>query len=422
MNILNVSSKAEPAGRSGAEMHKAGDPQIAARILADVAAYVPALRERALETEHLRRIPEQTIRDLDAMGVWKMVIPVEYGGYASTPLQIHTVIAEVARGCGSTGWVVWVTLTATQWVGLYDCKFQDELFTKDWVGPLSCGAGNPCLARRVPGGLMLKGRWPFASGCQHAASIHVGAICMEDENPEPLLCQIPQDQVTVLDDWKVMGMRGSSSNTVEITNEIFVPEHRVRGVKDIFSTTRLEPAHEGLLFQLNLVCLTASLHSAVSLGLARAAIELFKEKTFKRKIMYTRYDKQSEAPVTHLQLGELHCKLLAAELMSRNNVEHTSKRAEEGLPADELEFKRVGLENAYVMKLCAEITSLVLRASGASSIREDNPFQRLFRDAQVATMHAHTLIETCYEDFGRACLGLETSTSLSTNLHAGKVA
>ena len=79
------------------------DEHVAARILADVAAYVPTLRKRAADTEKLGRIPDETIRELDARGVFKTCIPVEYGGYALRPLQQHAIIAEVARGCGSTG-------------------------------------------------------------------------------------------------------------------------------------------------------------------------------------------------------------------------------------------------------------------------------------------------------------------------------
>ena len=223
--------------------------------------------------------------------------------------------------------MVWVTLTATQWAGLYDRRFQDELFSGNWVGPMTCGDGNPCSARRVDGGIMIKGAWPFSSGCQHVAFVHVGAICPQDEKPEPLLVQIPREEVTILDDWKVMGMRGTSSNTVVLEEEAFVPDHRIRTVRDIFSSNRIGPAPDGLLFQLNIVTLTASLHGAVSLGIARAAFELFKEKIFTRKIAHLHYARQSDAPITHVQLSELHCKLHAAELVSRDNVMHAEKLA-----------------------------------------------------------------------------------------------
>ncbi len=391
-----------------------GDPVVATRILAEVTAYVPTLRARALETERLTHVPEETIRDLDAMGVYKMTVPVEYGGYASTPLQIHAVVAAIASGCGSTGWVTWVTLTAAQWVGLYDRRFQDELFSLDWVGPLTCGAGNCCVARRVDDGYMLKGSWPFSSGCRHVAFVHVGLICPEHGN-EPMLAQIPHTDIVIRDDWKVMGMAGTGSNTVMIEDEVFVPDYRVRPVKELFANVGIEPAPEGVLFKLDIASLTASVHSGVTMGIARGALDLFYDKIQTRKITHLHYERQSEAPITHIQLGELHCKMTSIELMSRNNVAQATAFAETGGKTTELDKKRVQLESSYVMKVAAEMTETILRASGASSIREDNPFQRMFRESKVAAMHAHMMHETCLETFGRAAVGMHTETSFNKN-------
>ena len=82
---------------------------VAARILADVREMVPTLKERARETEELRRVPDRSVAELGEIGVFRMTVPTEYGGYALNPSQIAPVFSEIARGCGSTGWVTWVT-------------------------------------------------------------------------------------------------------------------------------------------------------------------------------------------------------------------------------------------------------------------------------------------------------------------------
>lgn len=382
----------------------------AARILAGVKALVPMLRQRASEAEKLGRVPQETINDLDKIGVFKMCVPVEYGGYALTPKQQHAVFAEVARGCGSTGWVVWVTSTAQQWMALYDRAFQDEVFTADWVGPLNSGVSNgsgPGIARRVDGGYMLKGRWPFCSGCHYTAFHHLGALVRDGGDGEAILCQVPHDQVVILDDWKVMGLKGSGSNSVFIENEVFVPDYRVRSVADLITMNRLQPARSGTLFKMNLSIFTAAMMTAVGLGMARAAVELLREKMHTRGITNSPYAKQSEAPITHIQLGDLHCKLASAELLAADNVRRAEEAAENGVLPDEFVTARTNLETAHVLKLCSEITELTLRASGASSIHENNPFQRLFRDSRVPTLHGRHTIETCQEDFGRASTGAQ---------------
>ena len=385
------------------------DPELADRLLRQVRGYVPHLRDSAWEAERLGRVPEAVIADLAALGVFRMATPTEYGGLALDPLQQHRIIAEIGRGCGATAWVVWVTQTSTQWMTQFDRSFQHELFGADWPGPLTAGGANqngPGAARPVDGGYMLKGRWPFCSGVHHALFLHLGALSREGEAVEPILAQVPIDEVVVNDDWAVAGLRGTGSNTVVIDAEIFVPAHRVITVRELAAQERRTDKPAGLLYAVHFIPLTASLNSAVALGMARAAVEIFKAKIQTRGITHSRYDRQNEAPVTHLQLGDLHCRLLAAELVARENVQAVERWAREGRGPDAREFARAKLETAYVNKTASEITDLVLRASGAASIHENNPLQRLFRDTRVTTMHGHTNIETCQEEFGRAETGL----------------
>ncbi len=385
-----------------------GDEAICERILESVADYVPHLRKSARDVETLRRVPEEIIADLAGFGVFKMATPTEYGGYALTPSQQHRIVTEIARGCGSTAWVAWVTETATQWMQQFDQRFQDELFAPDWAGPRTAGVANqagPGAARPVEGGYMLKGKWPFCSGGHHAMFLLLGAIARDGDDVEPIICMVPNGEVVIRDDWTVMGLCGTGSNTAVVEDEIFVPAHRVLTVRELAEQRRRAEKAKGLLYDVHFISLTASVNSAISLGMAKAAVELFKERIPSRGTSDGRYKQQSEAPVTHLQLGELHCKLLSAELIARNNVEAVEAWARAQRGPDEKEFSRAKLETAYVAKTASEITTLVLRAAGASSIHQNSPFQRLYRDTQVTTMHRHTNIETCYEEFGRAETG-----------------
>ncbi len=393
-----------------------GCPSQAARLLTAATAMVPTLRARALEAEELRRVPEATIRELNDAGFFKMNVPTEYGGYALTPTQQYAVFTELARGCGSTAWLVWVTGGGTQLMAMYDQSFQDEAFTTEWMGPPNSGVANgagPGVARRVDGGYMVSGRWPFCSGCHYTAWHHLGAICRDGDQPESIICMIPHDQIAILDDWKVMGLRGSGSNTIVIEEEVFVPDARVRRDFEIVMMMRPQPAPAGLLYQVNMLLFAGATMSAIALGSARAAIELLRDKVTKRGITNSNYPKQSEAPITHIQFGELHCKLLTAELFAKHILDRVEGLAARGEPADELELTRTTLEKAYINETCAEITALTLRASGASSIHENSPFQRLFRDSRVPSLHGQSTIETCLEHFGRAEMGLHASAAVT---------
>lgn len=382
----------------------------AARILAEVRALVPTLRERAPETERLRRVPDATIRELGEIGVFKTTVPVEYGGYALAPSQIAPIFAEIARGCGSTGWVAWVTSTGTQWMTSYSERFQQELFGTDWIGPYQSGAmnkGGPGIGRSVPGGYMIKGKWPWASGCHHTLSHTMGALIeLEGGGKEPIICQVPHAEVEILDDWHVMGMQGSGSNTIILREEVFVPEYRVIRTADLFAGKRPGRPPAGVLFKINLIQFTAGSVIGLGIGLARAALELLEEKARGRPITFTSYPSQIDAPVTHLQLGEMHLKLNAAEAIAERSFARMESDATNGVAPTPLANSRIRGSSAYALTLCHEIAETALRASGAGAIQLGNPMQRILRDSLTLTMHGQMNIETAFEDYGRLIAGL----------------
>ncbi len=63
---------------------------------------VPVLRERAAETERLRRIPDATIGDLHDNGLLRILQPARVGGGEFDYGLMVEVSAELGRGCGST--------------------------------------------------------------------------------------------------------------------------------------------------------------------------------------------------------------------------------------------------------------------------------------------------------------------------------
>src|SRR5690606_15342935 len=120
---------------------------------------------------------------------------------------------------------------------------------------------------------------------------------------EMAIMVLPRHEVTVLNDWNVMGLRGSGSNSVKVEN-VFLPEHRV-------SLDRLarqgdymiEPLRDIPLYQTPFVpSLTLSI-VAPALGLAQAAMDLHMERVEKAGIGNTFYAKMNEAPITHMQVA-----------------------------------------------------------------------------------------------------------------------
>lgn len=397
-------------GKSGAAVREPASASEASRMLEEVRALGPELRSRAAEVEAQSRVSDEMIRALHKIGVFKMTVPVEYGGYAFTPSQIVPVYAEITRACGSTGWVAWVTTTGTQWMTSYSHKLQEEMFLAGWEGPYQSGAmnkGGPGEGRRVEGGYMIKGKWPWSSGCFHTIFHTMGALIDEPDGTKyPVICQVPHDQVEIIEDWDVMGMRGSGSNTLYLAEELFVPDYRVIKTMELFSGPRPDPQPAGLLYTINLIQLTAGSFISLGMGLARAAIDELEATAKKRGITFTTYKSQIEAPVTHLQLGELYTRLGTVEAVCETMFARMEAAAEEGVAQTPLDNSRVRCATSYALTICDEIVQTCLRAAGASAIRSSNPLQRIARDMKTTTMHGQMNIETAYEDYGRILAGL----------------
>ncbi|MEJ0046102.1 MAG: acyl-CoA dehydrogenase family protein [Rhodospirillales bacterium] len=76
-----------------------------AELLARARTMIPALRERAVQAEADRRIPDETIADLHEAGFFRILQPKRWGGYEMDPQAFFDVQMALAEGCMSTGWV-----------------------------------------------------------------------------------------------------------------------------------------------------------------------------------------------------------------------------------------------------------------------------------------------------------------------------
>ena len=59
-------------------------------VLQRIDALLPSFRERAQETEDLRRIPDDSIKALQEAGFFKLVQPSQWGGYECDPVTFYT--------------------------------------------------------------------------------------------------------------------------------------------------------------------------------------------------------------------------------------------------------------------------------------------------------------------------------------------
>ena len=371
---------------------------------------LPKLQANALGEEKAGRLCDETINALDEIGVFRMSLPHEYGGLAFSTEEQRRVYTAVGKIAGSTGWVTWVTTTHGRWIAMFSKKAQDEVYGMEWTGPRISGVlapHGPGRARRVDGGYMLSGRWPFCSGCRHTAWSILGSMCtLPDGQPDMIMALVCTADVEILDDWAVSGMKGTGSNTVQLEQELFVPDHRVLRMKDANAGRWASTPPVGqVLFLNNFLDYTTVLSGATPLGIAKGALDYYMARVEKRGIIGTDYKIQADAPVTHLQLAEATSRIDAAERLLAADCDELDRRAAANEPTDDLFQTKIKFDVAASVRGCCEAVEILHRGSGASTIHEANPMQRYARDIRVATVHGHVNYETCAENYGRALVG-----------------
>lgn len=376
-------------------------------------ALIPRLRELAQETEDNRRISEEIMDELKKEGLFKILRPKKYGGYEASLKTYFDCLVEITRGCGSTGWVYSLCnirefMIAQSFVE----ETHDEIYGDGDNDVLFAGVFDPreIIVHRQDGGYLIeKGKWMFCSGSVHATWAYLGMPLVDEAGNlvSPGLVTLPFDQLKILDDWYTMGMRGTSSHSI-VAENIFIPDNRVvnltevaNGINPSKHLSHLPEYNRALFPSLNLSL------AAPTLGLAKAIFDIFMERLPGRKISFTTYDNQLEAPVTHLQISEASLKIDSAEMHFNRVIDSIESAAKNGEQMSKDAKLKANADLGLAVEYCKEAVSILIGASGGSYVFDANPMQRAFRDFWSIYVHGAILPSSQLESYGRSLVGLE---------------
>src|SRR4051794_6356230 len=125
---------------------------------------LPALRGRVAEAEAQRRVPAESIKELQEAGVLRLLQPARGGGREARPTVFYRAVSLVASACGSTGWVASVLGVHPWHLGLFAAQAQDDVWGEDPDTVISSSYAPVGRATAVDGGFRFSGRWSFSSG------------------------------------------------------------------------------------------------------------------------------------------------------------------------------------------------------------------------------------------------------------------
>lgn len=385
-------------------------PTTAAGLKAYAHSLLPKLKERSKETASLGRLPAETIADLEAGGLMNMTTPRIYGGAQVSVRTFLDVVSELGRGDASVAWVTALTNVTTWCAATF---FGEEAAQDVFRGAKPArvtGVLSPrkAVVRKVEGGYLIEeGLWGFNSGVYHATWDMLG-IPLVDESGKVVdqgVALIPIEDVKILNDWNVIGISGSGSSSVSVTN-VFVPQARTASVSQAIEGNYLSSHLAGeSLYQTACMPMLAIILAFPALGLGVAALDIFLETLPRRSIQYSWYAKQSEAPITHLQVGEASAKIDAARTILECHADAIDASAASGTYMDFLERAKVRRDVGYAEKLIWEAVDLLASASGGSLASANNPMTKIWQDARIASLHGIVSPNTNFETYGRILCG-----------------
>jgi 3-hydroxy-9,10-secoandrosta-1,3,5(10)-triene-9,17-dione monooxygenase len=371
-------------------------------------ALVPVLRARAAATETLRRLPDETIADLHASGIFRMLQPNRVGGSELPYRAMVELGAILAEGCGSTAWVV-TNLASHHWMlAMWPREAQDEVWGQSPDALIGSALVFPSgKAVAVDGGFRLSGRWPFSSGVDPSRWNFVGGIVHDarDKPIEQRIFLVAARDYQIIDTWYVTGLRGTGSKDIQMS-DIFVPAHRTLPLAAIAGGTAPGCAdNPAALYRLPVLGLFAFVVGGVSLGLARGAIADFTQSMHAR---IATYSGRRLADLANLQLkiGEASALADTAEALMLKACDEATQLIEAGLTPSIEQKARWRRNGAYAASLCTEAVNLLFAATGGGGVYLDQPIQRAFRDAHAANAHYALSWDVNGTQWGRIALGL----------------
>ena len=212
------------------------DDRAYAAMVARAKALIPQLRERASRTEELRRLPPETERDLHDAGLFRIVQPKRVGGSELDYVALVDCADAIGQADASVAWN-FANLASHHWMlGMFDKRAQDLVWNKDANALIASSFIFPAgRARKVDGGYVLRGSWPFSSGVDSSEWNMLASVVSSDDEADGIEYRIfllNKSDYKILDTWNAAGLRGTGSNDVEV-KDAFVAEPMTIAVNDL---------------------------------------------------------------------------------------------------------------------------------------------------------------------------------------------
>ncbi|MCH2626143.1 MAG: acyl-CoA dehydrogenase family protein [Acidimicrobiales bacterium] len=354
--------------------------------------YVPELRTRGTEIDAHRALPQDLADRLATDGFYRLCTPTELGGAGASPQVLAEVCEILATGNGSTAWCVFIGATSQYMFPAVSTRLLQEMLENPNVitsGVFAYSGTATRLSDAPSPKWRIDGRWDWGSGCHNAEWISGGVVlCNQDGEPIPDRHQRPTEaraffrpeEITILDNWHTSGLRGSGSNSY-VVQDLDLSDYRIATVEAL----RGSPLADLPVYRFPRFGYLALPIGAIALGMARDSIDEAlgvakgKTPTGSSRTLAGR-------PAFHRQVATADASLRAARLAFYAAIQDAWHEAHQQIGT--LETRRLlRTSTVHAVTTSIEVIDLMYTTVGGTSVFEESPLQRHFRDVHVASQH-----------------------------------
>lgn len=358
----------------------------------------------------LGRVTDDGAKLLRDSGLVRMLQPKEFGGYEADPREFYQSVIDLAAKAPSIGWVGSVVGVHPFQFGQGDPRLQQEVWGDDhdtWTASPYALIGK---ARRVEGGFVLNGQWPFSSGTDHCKWVVIGGMAESEDGPAgqftvPYHFVLPRADYQILQDsWNVMGLAGTGSKDLLVT-EAFVPDYRTYKLADLNDrvyASRFRPGHA--LYQIPFDLFFPGAISVATIGIAAGVVQHFSEYTGSR--VSRMGAKATHNPFHMASLGTALADIDASCQHILGDIGEIYRLVSAGGRVTKEMKQKARVNQVRAVRRAAEAAAAVFKHAGGNASRITNPIQRTWRDLSVAMGHACNVDDPVYAAYAGALFGV----------------
>jgi indole-3-acetate monooxygenase len=362
---------------------------VAERLLADIRELAPEIAARAAEIEAARRTPLDLVQTLRSIGVFRMFVPRSHGGLELELPAGLEIIRTFGRIDGSVGWNAMIGSASAIFAPQLPREVYDRVYRNGPV--LLAGSTQPAgTAEAVAGGWRVTGRWPFASGCQHAD--YIVGFCVMTEGGKPLPGPagtggppmirglfLPAGAWQIEDSWHAAGLKGTGSHHISLKDAVVSTSS--------FFDVDGAPCVTGPLYGAVQQFLPL-VHGAIAVGMAEGAVDdlVALANTGRQQLRAAVPMRESE--IFQAELGRVAAEARAARAVLRAQAASHWRHALAGTLKDEALLMEGTQTAVWIATTCVRVADACFALGGGSVVYDSSPLQRRLRDLPVATQHA----------------------------------